>query len=257
MNEIIAKLKGILTEEDLTKLENLMKRMISESVEEKVSKAKSEMAVLQEEFINKQVEEKLVTEKALLEESYNLKYESFENNIKEKLSLFLEAEVSTKISDEMVSKIAMNEIYEPVINGIMNVLEEKYVAVDAEGYKMMADAKEEIERLEKVISGTVQEKMTLTEQNNSLKAKLLIEEKTFGLNEEQKKQVTMMFESKGFDDITKGIDSFIDNVIEADVTINDNKQTTILAEGEDVALDIEHELREEKNTMVEKAAKLM
>lgn len=257
MNEIITKLKGILTEEDLTKLQNLMKRIIAESVEEKVSKAKSEMALLQEEFISKQVEEKLVTEKATLEEQYNEKLNALENNIKEKLSMFLEAEVSTKLSDEMVSKIALNEIYEPVINGVLKVFEEKYVAIDAEGYKIMSEAKSEIDRLETLNSQSIKEKMTVLAENNVLKAKLLIEEKTYGLNEDQKSKVKIMFESKEYDVIKNNIESFVDTLIESEVKIGDKKETTILAEGEDNTLDIEKELREDKNDVVQKAMKIM
>jgi hypothetical protein len=264
MNEILEKLKGVLTEEDLTRLQNTLQRMVLESVNEKTEKAKAELAVLQEEFVNKEVarllEEKLATEKTIIEESYKQKYDTLESDVLSKLSLFLESEVATKISDSTISKIAMNEIYEPLVNNLLKVFEENYVAIDTEGYKIMSEAKEEIERLEDEHSKTVTEKMSLLKENKILQTKLLIESKTYGLNAEQKDKVKIMFESKEPVDVEKSIDKYVEVLIESEISGkgNDkNSEKTVLAEGVNEELDPEKELREEAPTVTSRASKLL
>lgn len=260
MNEIIEKLKGVLTEEDLSRLQTTLQRMVTEAVETKTAEAKKELALLQEEFINKEVarltEEKVAIEKTLLEESYANRSAEFEKDIASKLSMFLESEVATKISDDMVAKIALNEIYEPVINGVMKVFEEKYVAIDTEGHTIMMEAKEEIDRLEKVHSEKIKENMLLTEENNRLKTKVLIEEKCFGLNQEQKNKVVLMFESKNYSEVETGIEKFIDVLIESEVKETNTNKELLTESAEN--LDTEKELRDEKvPTNVQKASRLL
>jgi len=214
MNNILSKLKGVMTEEDLTKFESAVKDMIDEKVAILVETKTTELEEKAEEFCIKEVSERLAVEKENLIKEYDEKLEKFENNIVEKLDLFLETEITNNISDDIIKKVAINETYRPIVEDIVKIFEEKYVALDTEGYGILKEAKEEIVKLEDEVSNNIADKMELQTENDKQKSVILYLERVEGLSKTHKSKVLNMLEGKSYADVKKTINSVIDLVVE-------------------------------------------
>ena len=214
MNNILSKLKGVMTEEDLTKFESAVKDIIDEKVAILVETKTTELEEKAEEFCIKEVSERLAVEKENLIKEYDEKLEKFENNIVEKLDLFLETEITNNISDDIIKKVAINETYRPIVEDIVKIFEEKYVALDTEGYGILKEAKEEIVKLEDEVSNNIADKMELQTENDKQKSVILYLERVEGLSKTHKSKVLNMLEGKSYADVKKTINSVIDLVVE-------------------------------------------
>ena len=214
MKNILSNLKGVMTEEDLSKFETAIKEMIEEKVQILIDAKTKFLEEKAEEFCTIEVNERLKTEKQKLIKEYDNALEKFENNIVEKLDMFLESEITSNISEEAINKIAINETYRPIVEDIVKIFEEKYVALDTEGYGILKEAKESIVKLEDEVSNTIADKMELQTENDKLKSGVLFLEKTEGLTKDQKGRVLTMIEGKSYKDVKKTIASVIDLVVE-------------------------------------------
>lgn len=214
MKNILSKLKGVMTEADLSKFEDAIKAMIDEKVNILSESRVKYLEEKAEEFCNIEVDKRLNEQKEILIKEYDSKLELFENNIVTKLDLFLESEILGNISEKAIERIAINETYRPIVEDIVKLFEEKYVALDTEGYGILREAKEEIVKLEESVSNTIADKMLLQTENDKLKSSVLFLEKTEGLTKKQKNKVLNLIEGKSYTDVKKTISSAIDLVVE-------------------------------------------
>ena len=210
--KLTEKLKDVMKPEDLVELEAGIKTMVNEQVALRVEEKTIELEKKAEEFCEKEIQEKVEAEKEALIETYEKKMEDLENNMVEKLDNFLDSVITEQISEESIKKIALNETYEPIIKGIQDLFESKYVAIDSDGEKLVKEQKDEVERLRNENSTLIKEKMELSELAEAGAVKLIISEKTDGLTETQKERVNTFCENKTFDEVERQIDSFIDLV---------------------------------------------
>jgi acylphosphatase len=250
MKSILSKLKGVMTEEDLGKFESAVKDMIDEKVKILVEGETKKLEEKAEEFCTKEVSERLKTEKENLIKEYDTKLEKFENNIVEKLDLFLETEITSNISDEMITKIAINETYRPIVEEIQKIFEEKFVALDAEGFGILKEAKEEIVKLEEEVSNNIASKMELQNESDKQKSLILFLEKTDGLNKTQKDKVLTLIEGKDYVDVKKTISSIIDLVTEQEEK-EEKKVVAEVVEEEQTSVIEETTKPKKKNTLEE------
>jgi hypothetical protein len=226
MNNILSKLKGVMTEEDLTKFENAIKDMINEKVDILVESKTKELEDKAEKFCTEEVEKRLVLEKENILKEYDGKLQKFENDITEKLDLFLESEITKNISDDMINKIAINETYRPIVEEITKIFEEKYVSLDVEGFGILKEAKEEIIKLEEEVANHMAEKMELVNESDKQKSLILFLEKTEGLNKDQKSKVMNLIEGKEYKEVKKTLSSVIDIVVEQEEVPSKSKMVS-------------------------------
>ncbi|MEM4260883.1 MAG: hypothetical protein QXG00_06605 [Candidatus Woesearchaeota archaeon] len=227
INELVKKLKGVLTEEDLVSLESSIKKLIEESVALKVEEQKN---LLEDEAAKEAVKiiiEKVEEAKQQIDKEYEEKLKTLEESIVNKLDQFLDSEILEKISDKTIEKIAINETYKPIVDGIMKLFEEQFVALDTEGYAILREAKEELEKYENQASELIAEKMELSKQINGLKTKNLLLEKTNMLTESQKERVSKFFEGKDFAEVSEKIDTFISLLNESTNSANKDEKNII------------------------------
>ncbi len=222
ISELLKKLGGTLSEEDLVNFEDAISKMVTEKAELRVEEEKKKIELQMEEKGKKDIETKVEEAKKALQEDFDNQAKDLEEKLVNTLDKFLESEINEKISDETLNKVAISETYKPIVNGIIELIEQKFVALDTEGHGLVREAKEEIEKKEDELSTIMSEKMDLKEENQTLKVKLLISEKTDGLTEDQKKRVTEMFEDKDYKEACDKINSFIEIVSEKDESDNND-----------------------------------
>lgn len=240
MKEILEKLSGVLSESDLAAFQESVNKMISEKVAMKVEEKTAELEKLADEYCEKQITEQVAAKTQAISEKYEEDLESLENNIVEKLDQYLELEISEKISEELINKIALNETYEPIVKGIRDLFESKYVSLDSEGSKMLKDLSIKVESLEDKLATKINENIELNGLCEKAAVKTLLSEKIVDLTSTQRQKVVMFFEGKDFDSIHKNIDSYVDMISEEvsipgssemiseshDDSVSDNDETT-------------------------------
>lgn len=222
--DITKKLKEHLSEEDLKEFESAVKKLVSDQVTLKVEEKTIALENKAEVFCEQEIAKKVEEEKEVIIEEYEKKMEELETNLVEKLDKFLESEINEQISDEVISKIAINETFEPIIEGIKKLYENEYVALDVEGSGLIAKSKKDVEQLKEDNSKLISEKMELSELVEKGALKLIISEKTDGLTETQKKRVNVFCEGKAFSEVESKIDSFIEIVEEKEEVINESNE---------------------------------
>ena len=217
--KITDKIKEILTPEDLKIFEGAMEQMVSERVEGKVSLIEEELKnkydTIAEEYVEKQVAEKLETEKAELVESYDAKLNNLEKKIVSKLDSFIEHVIKEQISDEAINAIAINEVTSPIVDGIKKVFSENYVQLDENTEGVIKESESKIKDLEEKYSAEINKNLQLEERLEKTAIYLIISEKTEGLVPSQKQRVVNMFKDKPFSEVESKIDDFVAIVKEA------------------------------------------
>lgn len=181
---------------------------------------------LAEGFVAKEVSDKVEEIRTKLDEEFSEKVQALEENVVDKLDKFLDLEISSKISDELLESVAINEAYAPLVAGIRDLFESKFVALDSEGTKIVAESKSEAETLKTKLNESMSKNIELVKKVESLQTGLLIATKSEGLTESQKNRVVVMLEGKSFDEVAAKIDTVIDIIAETeDVLTGDDKET--------------------------------
>lgn len=212
---ITEKLKDVLSADDLTQIQETIEVMVQESVEAKVEAETKRVELLAEEYVEKQIAEGMEAKTAELIAEYDAKLDELESEIVENLDKFLDMEISEKISDDMLKKIAINETYEPIIEGIKNLFENQFIDLDVEGAKVLMAKDEKISELEESAATHIAEKLELNETIDALKKDLLISEKVQDLTESEKARVLKFTESRSLAELTEGIDEIVSVVTES------------------------------------------
>lgn len=232
------KMKSVLSPEDQTKLESAIKELVEQKTTEKsgllVEQKEKELKTALEADYNKKLDEAVAAEKVKLEEQKKKDIEELEKTLVERLNNFLNLQIAEKISDESLEKIAVNETFKPIIEGIKSLFEDKYVDLDTEGVGILKEAKEEIESLNEKISGEIAEKISLKEENDKLKSQVLLAQKTKDLTESQVAKVSDFFSDKTLAETEKKIDAFIEMIIEREEAEDKEKKNKDLKENTDV-----------------------
>lgn len=214
-SKILKKLEGVLSAEDLKTFEESLDEMIDEKVNMLVEERTNYLDEKAEEYTKKEVQKRLDEEKETLIEEYDEKLKTLEEKIINNLDEFLDSEIiSESIKDELVEKTAINETYKPIIDGIMDLFENKFVSLDTEGYKLVKEAKENVQSKIEELDEAIQEKISLKKENEDLKSAVLIAQKIEGMTPKEKERVVNFFEGKDYSDIEKGIDDFVEMVKE-------------------------------------------
>lgn len=219
--DIKAKLKGVLTEEEIKSYEKSVEALISEQVEarvaDEITSIKAKYDTVAEEYCKKMIAEGVEEAKTKLIAEYDQKMVALEDKVVKGLDMFIENEILPQVSDETIQKIAINEAFAPIVTGIKKVLEENYISVDTEGSALLSEAKKEIVDLKSQLSSSIKEKMQLNERLEKVATFLCISESTEGLKPSQKKRVTDMFAGKPFEEVESKIKPFVQFICESEV----------------------------------------
>lgn len=260
--KVLEKFKDILKEEDLNEIKAAFDVLLAEKVEAKVATETDKIQLAADEKVATQVSKKVEAETAKLVVEYDKKMKNLETHLVEKIDQFIDSEISENISEETLKGVAVNEAYKPVIEGIMRLFEEKFVALDVEGHGILREAKEEIESLEEKLSTIISEKMDLKSDLDETKAATLITGKTKDLTETQIERVKTFFEGKSFEDVDGKIDSFVELVQETEeiVTEDDSDKSDDDKLNEDITSDedgIDDTKEKKKDNLTDRANNLL
>lgn len=210
MKEIKEKLSSVLSESEIKDIEKSFNESVSMLVKEETSK----IEVLAEEFCAKKIEEgrlEIMKEaKEVLDESID----KLEEEIVDKLDSYLETRIDSTINESKVLSVAINETLEPIVDGIRSLFENKFVALDVEGAKKVADLEERNAQLEESLTKSITENMSLNESSEAAACKLYMIEHTALLTPSQKERVQKFFAEKSFEELHEQLENFVSLVTE-------------------------------------------
>lgn len=245
---ITEKLKDVLTTEDLNQISETISEMVEESVTVKVEEEKKRIELLAEEYVEKQIAEGMEAKTEELVKEYDVKLDELESEIVENLDRFLDMEITNKISDDLIKKIAINETYQPIVEGIKSLFENQFIDLDVDGANVMKEKEDKITELEESAAGHIADKMDLSEQLEKVQRELLISEALQDLTKSEKERVLKFTENRSYSELKEGIDEIVKVVTESDAPItkkvvveNKDDETTdelpeeVINEGDKVA----------------------
>jgi hypothetical protein len=239
--KITDKIKEMLTPHDLKVFEQAIDKMLAKRVALKEEEITSKYNELAEEYVAKKVAEDLEVAKAALIEEYDGKLKGIEQKVVTKLGSFLDHVITEQISDEVLEKLAINEIAMPVVEQIKNVFTNNYVDLDTDGSGLLKKEHKRVSDLEAELSEAHSKIMESEERLEKSATFLLISEKTEGLTKTQKQRVAKMFKNKKFEEVKEGIDTFVDMIKESVTPITKKTESSkgtideIITEGDHVA----------------------
>lgn len=238
--KITQKIRELLTPEDLSIFESAMENMIEDRVSKKLGKLinlkeeelEKKYDEIAEKYVTEEIEKRMEQEKASLVESYDKKLELLEKKIVSKLGTFLDQVIVEQISDETLTKIAINETLEPVVKGIKKVFGDNHLELDSTAKTQVEKLKSEIKNAKKELSESIEKRMQVENKLEQSAVYLLISEKTHGLKPSDKKRVVETFKNKDFETVEGDIDSYITLIKESSFSTRKPKKT-VVSEGKE------------------------
>ena len=167
--KITQKIKELLTPEDLKVFESAVDVMVDEKALSKAQsiitlkeeELKSKYETLAEEYVQKEISERLTVEKAKLVESYDAKMNLLEEKVIAKLDSFLDHVIAEQVSDEMLEKIAINETLTPVVEGIRNVFTQNHLKVNSKAKANIDALKSELTEAKAELNESIEKQMKM------------------------------------------------------------------------------------------------
>lgn len=212
---ITERLKEMMSPEDLKVFEGAIEKMIEQRIALKEDEIKAKYDELAEEYVAKQVEERMDAEKATLIEEYDGKLKNIEQKVVTKLGSFLDHVIVEQISESAIEKLAINEIAMPVVEQIKKVFGSNFIELNTDGSALLKQEQKKVAQLEADLSAAQSKIMEGAERLEKASTFLLISEKTEGLTKTQKQRIASMFKNKKFDDVKENIDTFVEMVKES------------------------------------------
>jgi len=219
---------GALNEEVLSEIENVFEQKINDRVEIHVEKALNEQDELYTEKLNELVQKidedhslklKRVVEAIDTDRSNKLKlviekYESalggeaegFQDQLIESISDYLDVYLEEKIPAESVKEAVKNTKAKKILEGLRS-----HLAVDSalekESIKeAVIDGRNQINEASKKLESVANENTVLKEELDSVKAGLVLEQKTAGLDKRTKQYVNKVMKGKDEEFINENFD---------------------------------------------------
>lgn len=253
---VIDKIKGILSAEDLKVFESAVTSLVKDKVALKESELKEKYNVIAEEYVGIELGKKIIEEKAKIAADYDKKLALLESKVLSNLDGYFEHVISEKISDDMFKQVALNESVTDVVSKMKKVLEESFVFVNDDSSKAISAKDEEITELKSKLNEAISNDMAKDKKLIKASKVIKIMEKTEGLSETQKKKVFSMFESASFDDLNSKIDGFVEIIKESakpKMRIQKNQPTDVIAESVQTEKDsvVEEKVTVNKDVMTE------
>lgn len=219
---------GALNEEVLSEIENVFQQKINDKVEIHVEQALNEQDELYTEKLNELVQKidedhssklkrvvgaidtdranklKMVVEK--YESALNGDAEGFQTQLIESISDYLDVYLEEKIPAESVQEAVKNTKAKKILEGLRS-----HLAVDSALEKQsikeaVVDGHNQINEASKKLESVAEENAVLKEELNTVKAGLVLEQKTVGLDKRAKQYVSKVMQGKDAEFITENFD---------------------------------------------------
>jgi len=263
----MSKLKKLLesvgiSEENQELLEVGIGDMVSEATEKEVNERvalkedelKEKYAKISEQYVEEQVAEQLEAKTKELDEKFESDKVAFEEKMVEYLDRFIDNEISENISDEALTKIAINETLKPVVDGIKQVFAENGLELNTDGEFLVKQLTQERDEYKTKLADKINECVELSTLGEKASSQLKLIEVTKDLDSEIATQVIEVYGNASFDEINEKAQRYAELLVEEKIKKENTKDETAIIE-ENVDLDVNNKEPTKKNGVVSRAGR--
>ena len=228
--KVADKIKDILSPDDLKIFESAIEALINDKVTSRVtelmtlkeSEIESKYSLASEKYITEKVAAELQKKTADLVEENNKKLVVLEKKVTARLSGFVDKMVAENISDDLLERVAINEIAVPVLEGIRNVFKKNSIVLEDGSKSAIAEAAAKVSKLETQLSESISKSMEMEHRLEKASVFLIISENTTGMTPSQKRKVVDQFKDATFAECDSKIGAYVSLIKEAEA-ISDKK----------------------------------
>lgn len=222
--KVAEKIKDILSPDDLKIFESAIESMINDKVTSRVaeqmiikeSEIESKYSLASEKYIAEKVTAELQKKTAELVSENNQKLANLEKKVTARLSGFVDKMVAENISDDLLEKVAINEIAVPVLEGIRNVFKKNSIVLEDGSKSAIAEATAKVSKLETQLSESITKSMEMEHRLEKASVFLIISENTNGMTASQKRKVVEQFKDSTFAECDAKIGAYVSLIKEAE-----------------------------------------
>lgn len=236
MDKQLEKLTSVLTESDMSVVKDSIKARIDEGVTARLEGEIQKLNEQSEKYLAEKTQEIESEVKAGLIKEYDVKLAKFEKHIVEGLDNFLDKEIASRINEDVLKKVAINEAFRPMVEGFMTVFDKAGVSLDRRGKSLVEGQTKEIAKLKKRNNQILKEKMEAVSLNESVATKMLLDESTASCSPELKAKAMKFFEGKKFAEVEAGVSYFIEAAqTEGKKVLTESRKSTLIKKKKTIA----------------------
>jgi hypothetical protein len=195
----------------LTEAENNEKVLVeqAEKYKKELEEAVIEETVKYKAKVEKERDEELTKYRAeieamVLEEAKNFKetqdaalveeVKKFKAGMVDKVSDYLEAKLTETVPAEIMESAAKLKVLEPLVQGVMESFSKNFVKLDTTSFKLIKEAKEQIDVLEKQVQEKAKAEIALKKEIREVQKNMKVKSLTEGLTQAQKEKAVKLLE---------------------------------------------------------------
>lgn len=168
-------------------------------------------AMLEQEALGAAEEYKTFVEQAVLEEAAEFKkmrqsadaetLEKFKGDLIDKADEYMKAELKKNIPAKIMEAAAKAAALEPLVEGMVSVIEKHGISVDKTGYETFKAAKQENQKLSEAFNAKVSDNVKLEARVKELEKTVKLTQLTEGMTQAQKSKAVKVLESCSVDEL--------------------------------------------------------
>lgn len=140
----------------------------------------------------------------------------FRDEMIDKVSDYIEAQLQESIPTELMEAAAKLEVYEPLVESVQSAFASNFIKLDTTSYKLIKEARDEIEALKSEVQNKTKDQITLKKEMKNVKRNMKVESITEGLTAKQKSRAIKLLEGVDYDDLEGRFEKIRDVIIESD-----------------------------------------
>lgn len=177
-----------------------------------LEEAKNLQTAMEDILVEQAVEAKKLQEAELAKE-----VSVFRESLVNKVSEFMEAELTKNIPQDIMESAAENAALRPLVEGMVKTFGKNYIQLDSTSMDVIKEAKAEINKLSEAYNVKVKESVKLSAQVRELEKKLKLESLTKGMTSSQKTKVFKILEGYNVNEIDEKFNQVRDIIINESV----------------------------------------
>lgn len=220
--------------EELDNYKALAEQIVLESCDE-YRKAIEEIVIEEAENSRKHMESILVSEAGEFKKQQDTalaeEVNRFKDDLVEKISEFMESELTKAIPEDIMEAAAENAALKPLVEGMINTFGKNYIQLDSTSMDVIKEAKAEINKLNEAYNVKAKETVRLSAKVRELEKTLKLESLTKGMTASQKEKTFKLLEGYNVDEVENKFNQIKDIIITESVRQPQRVSKTELNEG--------------------------
>jgi len=215
MDKILERLKTNLSEEDLKEFKVEFEKLVESRAIEYTAEREKILEKAAERMIAETVKKETAAIAENLEKEKLQELKEIEEVLTETVSQCIKEALKEAVTDDMLTKIALAEMYQPIIEGTQSLFEQHLVKMSPSANKKIKFLEEKVTGLENKLDEAIEQNFEHERDKEALKRAILIESAKLDLNASQAKQLDVICEGVEYATLEKNMGKYLEHIQEA------------------------------------------